>query len=105
MKKIIFLYNFSILNDFFLIVSFFLNLILYPCSFFFSLKFFISKKLLELAANSENHSFFYNFSLFNLFGCHKILNSFFFRILVNYYMSDVFSKYSKIMMLCARKIR
>jgi hypothetical protein len=38
------------------------------------------------------------------FGKCRLINNYFSKAVVNYYMSDVFSIHSKVMMLCARRL-
>lgn len=51
-----------------------------------------------------NHSFFYDINL-GSFSKFKLINSFFDRYNSNYYMSDNYTKNSKVMALCASKTK
>jgi len=92
--------NFSIILDFSYIMKFFNNLINYKCWFLYYTNFnYISKIISTTSINS------YDFYLYYSFNKNKILNSLFDRYITNYYMSDIYSKNSKVMALCASKTK
>lgn len=92
--------NFSIILNFSYIMKFFSNLINYKCWFLYYTNFnYISKIISTTSINS------YDFYLNCTYNKNKILNSLFDRYITNYYMSDIYSKNSKVMALCASKTK
>jgi|SRR5882724_9485977 len=98
-KKIKMPFNFSIISIFYDVFFYFKNYINYLNNFFIFLDSFkqLSKKMNFYFILGLDSFFLYNY-------IKKLVNSFFFRYINNYYNFDVFCKNSKLMANCALKI-
>jgi hypothetical protein len=106
-----FLFNFSIFANFYIILNYFKPFIEYHYKFFFNQREFLLNlykfngftfMLIGLVTLSELVIDLSELVLICYF--QKLINSVFFRSVHNYYSSDLFSKNSKILSLCASKI-
>lgn len=97
-------FNFSIILNFFYIMRFFSNIIFYQCGFFYNINQLYKKINILLSFKTYNITFFNIWSIFPIFITTLWINSIFCSVIHNYYMSDVYTRNSRTMMLCARKL-
>lgn len=110
-KKYNFYLNFSFLNNFYFVLSFFVNIFDYKCIYVFNLKNIFQRSFFLLGLNLQSFvvSNMHNLIFFSKIHFTKFSHKFFFinslinTYINNYYSTDIFSKNSKILSLQAIK--
>jgi hypothetical protein len=104
--------NFSKIKKFYFLYLFFSNVINYKCQFFFTIKKLHNRmsKILGYKkiffSNKKNHILYHDILdidiITNIYN-YKLNNTIIFKLYINYYMTDYFTKNSKVMSICAAK--
>jgi hypothetical protein len=102
-KKRLFFFNFSKINNFYFVFNFFLNTINYFCYFFYFLDSMLSAIFYSLPKTVCYNSVPLLGGIQKLLGA-KFNNSILSKSVLNYYATDAFAKNSKILSICASKL-